>query len=159
MEYGTFVNILRDTLNIKNSVLEQLLEVTRIQENALSVSPPNMEEFEQVFQKKEVLIEQLGKLDDGFERIYEHVREELANNPNLHQEEILELQKLIREITEKSTEIQSLEIQNRNKVEAYFNGQRKEIKQFKINRRTASSYYKNMADQHYGESYFYDKKN
>jgi len=49
-------------------------------------------------------------------------------------------------------------MRNRNKLDSYFSKQKESIKSYKVNSKTASSYYKNMADQHSGESYFYDKK-
>jgi len=154
----SYVSILKDTLEKKVSVLNQLLEVTLQQEKCISEDAFDSDEFEQTYTVKEALIDQLNKLDEGFELIYEHVKEELSINQIQYKDEILHLQGLIRQITEKSTEIQAIEMRNKSKVEAFFLQRKKMIKGFKVNSKRASSYYKNMADQHHGESYFYDKK-
>jgi hypothetical protein len=158
VDKSAYIHILRDTLEKKVSVLDQLLVATLLQEKYLTENPNDMKDFEQAYTVKETLLEQLGKLDEGFELIYEHVREELSNHPVYQREEILNLQELIRQVTEKSTQIQAIEIRNKNRLDSYFSKQKEEIKSYKVNSKTASSYYKNMADQHNGESYFYDKK-
>lgn len=154
----SYISILRDTLERKVAILNQLLDITRLQEKYISENLNDETEFEQAYTTKETLIEKLNKLDEGFELIYEHVKEELSVNQIQYKEEILRLQELIRQVTEKSTKIQAIELRNKSKMEAYFSKRKKEIKGYKVNNKTATSYYKNMADQHQGESYFYDKK-
>ena len=158
MDKRSYISILKDTLEKKVLILNQLLEVTLLQEQCISDDLINTDEFEQTFEMKEAIIENINKLDEGFELIYDHVKEELSDNQIQYKEEILHLQELIRQITEKSTEIQAIEMRNKSKVEAFFLQRKKMIKGFKVNSKRASSYYKNMADQHHGESYFYDKK-
>ena len=159
MEKRSYISILKDTLEKKVSILKDLLEVTLLQEKCISEDAYDSDEFEQAYSVKETLINQLNKLDEGFELIYEHVKEELSVNQIQYKEEILHLQGLIRQITEKSTQIQAIEMRNKSKIEAFFSHRKKQIKGYKVNSKRASSYYKNMADQHHGESYFYDKKN
>ena len=158
MDKRSYIIILKDTLEKKVSILNQLLEITLRQEKYISENLDSVDEFEETYTAKGTLIEQLNKLDEGFELIYENVKEELSVNQIQYREEILYLQDLIRQITERSTELQAIEMRNKNKIEAYFSKRKKEIKGYKVNSKTASSYYKNMADQHDGESYFYDKK-
>jgi len=158
VEKRSYISILKDTLEKKVSILKDLLEVTLLQEKCISEDAYDSDEFEQAYSVKETLINQLNKLDEGFELIYEHVKEELSVNQIQYKEEILHLQGLIRQITEKSTEIQAIEMRNKSKMEAFFSQRKKQIKGYKVNSKRAASYYKNMADQHHGESYFYDKK-
>lgn len=158
MDTQTYIDVLKDSLGKKVIVLEKLLEKTILQENIISTSPFNSEEFDQAYEDKEALILQLSELDEGFERIYDHVKDILSNNKLEHKDDIIQLQNLIRQITDKSTELQSIEIRNKKKLDVIFTNRKKEIKDYKINSQTASSYYKNMADQHQGQSYFYDKK-
>lgn len=158
MDKRSYVSILTDTLEKKVLILNNLLEVTLKQEKCISEDAFDSDEFEQTYTVKETLIEQLNKLDEGFDLIYEHVKEELSVNQILYKEEILHLQRLIRQITEKSTEIQAIEMRNKSEIDAFFLQRKKMIKGYKVNSKRVSSYYKNMADQHHGESYFYDKK-
>ena len=158
MDNQTYIDVLKDSLEKKVMVLDKLQEKTLSQEKIISTSPFDNEEYDQAYQDKEVLINQLSELDEGFEQIYVHVNDALSNNKVEHKGDIIQLQNMIRQITDKSTELQSIEIRNKQKLDVIFANRKKEIKDYKINSQTASSYYKNMADQHQGQSYFYDKK-
>lgn len=158
MDNQIYIDVLKDSLGKKVEVLDKLLQITLLQENIISTSPFDSEEFEQAYEKKDGLILRLNELDEGFEQIYDHVKDVLGNNKVEHKEDIIQLQNFIRQITDKSTELQSIEIRNKQKLDIIFTNRKKEIKDYKINSQTASSYYKNMTDQHQGQSYFYDKK-
>ncbi|HHU72196.1 MAG TPA: flagellar protein FliT [Clostridiales bacterium] len=158
MDNQIYIDVLKDSLIKKVMVLDKLLEKTLLQEKIISTSPFSSDEFDQAYEDKEILILQLSELDEGFEQIYDHVKEILGNNKFEHKEDIIQLQNVIRQITDKSTELQSIEIRNKKKLDILFTNRKKEIKDYKINSQTASSYYKNMTDQHQGQSYFYDKK-
>jgi hypothetical protein len=142
----------------KNAILDQLIQITLLQENYITLTPPDLEKFELTIPEKDVLIDRLNQLDIGFERIYERVRDELSNNRLYHKDEILGLQELIRQITEKSTRMQAAEMRNKNKIEIVFANRKKDIKNFKMSSKTVSNYYRNMSGQYPGESYFLDKK-
>ncbi|MDF2524743.1 MAG: hypothetical protein K0R31_2384 [Clostridiales bacterium] len=155
---NTYIHILTDTLVKKNAILDQLIQITLLQENYITLTPPDLEKFELTIPEKDVLIDRLNQLDIGFERIYERVRDELSNNRLYHKDEILGLQELIRQITEKSTRMQAAEMRNKNKIEIVFANRKKDIKNFKMSSKTVSNYYRNMSGQYPGESYFLDKK-
>lgn len=158
MDDYTYIHILESTLSKKNDLLDELITITVLQEEYVNTAPFDMDQFEQTLPKKEFLIEQLNQLDEGFEKVYDHVKGQLNNNKNQFEQEILHLQDLIRQVTEKSVKIQALELENKSKLESYFVIKKKEIKDFKKNRQMANSYYKNAANQHHGESFFLDKK-
>ena len=86
-------------------------------------------------------------MERGFEHIYERVSEEIKAEPEKYKPDILQMQELIREITELSTRIQVLEKQNKTRLDNYFREQRKEIKGARQNTKVADSYYQNMANQ------------
>ena len=159
MDNTTYVHILIDTLTKKNSLLDKLIQITTMQEEYITLTPPDIDNFETSLNEKETLIEKINELDEGFEKIYEHVKEEITSNKINHKEDILELQSLIKQVTEKSAKLQALEIRNKKSLEIFFSNKKKEIKDFKQSSKTASNYYKNMMNQQSGESYFLDKKN
>ena len=158
MDNNTYLYILKDTLLKKNALLNKLLAITALQEEYFNNSNPDMEAFEQTLSEKDEYIEQINQLDEGFERIYHYVKEEISTRRLEHREQIEQLQELIRQITDKSTKLQGTEMRIKNKIEAYFLGKKKEIKNLKISNRTVSNYYNNMYNQQMGESYFLDKK-
>lgn len=158
MDNNTYINILSDTLVKKISIIDSLINVTLKQEEYLDQIPPDIDGFEQSLPEKSELIDLLNQLDEGFERIYDHVSEEIRNNKNQHKDQIIYLQSLIKQVTDKSAKLQTSEVRNKGKIEIYFSGIKTEIRTFKKSSQSASSYYKNMANQYQGESFFLDKK-
>ncbi|WP_281532135.1 flagellar export chaperone FlgN [Anaerocolumna aminovalerica] len=158
MDNKTYVHILIDTLSKKNSLLDKLIQITEMQEKYITLTPPDMDNFESSLTDKEIIIEKINELDEGFEKIYEHVKEEIISNKLNHKVAISELQNLIKQVTEKSAKLQTLELKNKKSLEIFFANKKKEIRDFKKSSETASSYYKNMMNQQLDESYFLDKK-
>lgn len=156
--HSTYLKILISTLIKKNTILEDIIKITLLQEEYLKATPQDMDSFEKSLDTKSEFIERLNQLNDGFDKLYERVREELSTNKERYPKEIVELQDQIRNVTEKSVKLQALEQQNKRKMEVYFSSQKKEIKKFKKSNQTVTSYYKNMGDRPQGESYFLDKK-
>lgn len=153
----TYLNLLEDALKKKNIVLDKLLLLTQEQETLISAGNVEEEEFLLVIDKKEEQISLINQLDEGFDQLYQRVKNELIESKDKYVTQIVALQVLIREITDKSVRLQTCEVRNRNKLEHYLQTKRKEIKDFKVNNKTVSNYYKNMNVQQQ-ESYFFDKK-
>ncbi|MDU6263945.1 MAG: flagellar export chaperone FlgN [Anaerocolumna aminovalerica] len=158
MDNKTYVHILTDTLFKKNFLLDKLIQITEMQEKYITLTPPDIDNFESSLTDKEIIIEKINELDEGFEKIYEHVKEEIVSNKLNHKVAISELQNLIKQVTEKSAKLQTLELKNKKSLEIFFANKKKEIRDFKKSSETASSYYKNMMNQQLDESYFLDKK-
>lgn len=155
---NTYMHILISTLTKKNLILDELINITKLQENYLKVVPQDMESFEVSLDAKEEIIDRLNQLDIGFESVYERVKEELQKKKDIYRDEILHLQELIRQVTDKSVKLQALEKHNKMQMEVYFSNKKQEIKNFKKSNQMASNYYKSMVDKHQGDSYFLDKK-
>ena len=158
MANNTYVQILISILTKKKNLLNELIRITLLQEESIVQSIPNWEQFEKTISEKELLIENMNQIDDGFDKVYDHVRDELNNNKMQYKEDIILLQEIIKEITDKSVKLQALENSNKLKIEGLFFSKKKEIKNFKFSNNTVSNYYKNMPNQHQGQSYFLDKK-
>lgn len=108
--------------------------------------------------KKEPLINELEKLDQGFADIYAKVQSTLNVQKQDYVQEITELQRLIKEITDLSVKIQALEERNRKMFEQYLLGRRQQLKNARKSSKTANAYYKTMSGTPQGEAYFMDKK-
>lgn len=158
MDEKTYINILTDTIVKKISVIDELINITQYQEEVFSAIPLDLEKIEESVSKKEILIENLNQLDSGFEKIFEHVQDELKQNRLTYKDQIIKLQHLINQVMEKSTKLEIMEKQNKNQFTISFLNKRKEIGEHKLSNKVASNYYKNMANQHQGQSYFLDKK-
>ena len=100
----------------------------------------------------------MNQLDVGFDSVYNRIKDELISNKYKYQPEIQKMQTLITELTELSVKLQVMEERNKVKMQNCMIAQRQKIKQSKVSSQSAASYYKNMANQHQGQSYFLDKK-
>jgi FlgN protein. len=156
---STYIQILLNSLELKISVLKNLTDITIRQESVLDSVEFDMDAFDSLMDEKQRSIDQLVQLDNGFENVYERVKRELPANRINYQTEIKKMQNLIKLLTELNVNLQAMEERNKAKFEACLKGQRQQIKQKRMSNQTAVNYYKNMADQHQGQSYFLDKKN
>lgn len=157
-ENKTYIQILVETLEKKRKLLEEIYSVTKEQTELLVKNSFSIEEFDETMEQKGKLINAINELDNGFSLLFEKVKEEIKGNKIKYKEEITKLQKLISIITELGVQIEALERQNKIKLQICLSQKRKEIKNSKANNKMAASYYKNMINQHQGQSYFLDKK-
>ena len=158
MGNDTYIAMLKDILLQKKKVTEEILWTTLEQETALAPELEDMERFDALMTKKEPLIAQLERLDQGFSDVYAKVQATLVGKKEEYKREILELQKLITEITDISVKLQALEERNRRMFEKYLLDKKQQIKKVKKNSRTASAYYKTMAGGVSDEAVFMDKR-
>lgn len=154
----TYIVVLRDTLKKKLVVLNDLLELTNFQNKLLNENKADTEEFEGTLTSKQEMLERLEQADDGFEMIYNRVKEELTHHASTYKEDIVVLQELITQITEKSVSLQTAEHRNHGLMEIYFAQKKREIRESKLSQKTVSRYYQHMADSYKEQSYFMDKK-
>lgn len=155
----TYINVLIDTLQKKKSVLEQIQIATEQQKFLMQQESFDETQFQQMMEQKDNLLQELEKLDNGFEQIYERVALALKHNKELYKEEVLTAQDLIRSIMDLSVSIQALEEQNKQRFTACMASKRGKIREFKVSNRVAANYYKNMPSTHQaGHSYFMDQK-
>ena len=108
--------------------------------------------------EKAKLIEEIVKLDNGFESIYEKVREQLLVNKEQYKVQIHNLQGLISKVTEKSTAIQAIEARNKAQMDIVFATQKKEVQNRRNAMSVARDYYQNMNKVKHVSPQFMDHK-
>lgn len=153
----TYLSLLIDVVNKKENLLDQLILDTIKQSYCFSDTDFNDEKYDEIYQKKEALIKEIETLDEGFESLYQRVREEMSTNRYEYEQEIKKLQSKIRTITDRIVRLQKLEADNKVKFDVFLRNKRKQIKDYSVNKRTAAAYYKNMMSQYTNESYLYDR--
>lgn len=158
MDKKTYINILMDSLVKKESLIDELIILTRLQGEIFETMPLDLEKLDDSLSEKEIKIEQLNQLDDGFEKVFLHIKDELSTNRLENKEQIIKLQELISGIVEKSAKLEIMEKKNKNQFSIAFMNKRKEIGKSKVSNNVVSNYYKNMSNQVQGQSYFLDKK-
>lgn len=153
------LQILSESLDKKIQVLYEIQQCNLKQEEAFKNGNADLDSFDAAFDQKDELIEQLEKLDEGFEILYDRIAKLLQDNRETYKIQIRNLQEKISKITEMSVSIQSQEAQNKKMVEDYFAKQRASIAQGRKGSRAAYDYYKSMAGNGYQTSQFMDSKN
>ena len=152
-----YVSMMVDALKRKRDILELLLEKTREQEILLRSDELNSERFNAIIDEKGDGIDEINTIDEGFDALFRQVKKEITADRLSYKREIEEMQELIARVSELGVQIQALEHQNSERFKMYLARQRKIIRDFHVNNRTASNYYQNMANVHKPEqSYFFD---
>lgn len=155
---STYITILIQSLEKKIRVLDKIIESNKDQKEILSQEEMDTDRFEANLDEKGRLIDELNLLDDGFQEIYERVKNELGDNRELYKEEIKRMQKLISDITEKSVTIRAEEERNRAAAAKQFDNMRDNIQVAKRSRQAANVYYSNMSRVNTVDAQFMDKR-
>lgn len=158
MADNQYINIMLQSLQKKLKVLDSIIQINKRQKEELENPSLDPDDFDKTVEEKSDLIEQLELLDNGFEKLYEKVREELQANKEEHRDEILQMQNDIRLLTEKSMEIQTQEARNKQLMEQKFTCVKKQVKEIRSSQKVVNQYYKNMMKKGYAEPQFLDNK-
>lgn len=158
MAVDSYIAILEDSLVKKADILRQLQLLSQEQSDILDDEGMMPEQFEENVEKKEALINKLASLDDGFEQLYERVREELISGKDQYSDSIRHMQEMIRDVTDRSVQIQAIEARNKEKAQRRFGEIRSQIREVKHSGKAVSSYYQNMMKMNSVEPQFWDSK-
>lgn len=153
-----YVKVLVDSLQKKQSALKALLEITKQQEQLLQAEELEENSFLETIRRKQIYIDQITELDSGFEGIYNRVKQELDEDRDKYADDIAIMQNLISLITDLGIGIEALEQRNKVKMDMILSDKKDQVRTKRVNNTAANSYYRNMINQQYSQSYFLDKK-
>ena len=139
-----YLKVLQESLLKKKEILESVLLASEKQRDIVLAERVDWDAFDRSIDAKALLIDNLSKLDDGFQNIYDRVKEEIADNKDKYKDEIVAMQDLIRKVTELGTQVETLELRNKTLIEKRFAEEHKQIKQSKIGSKVAMEYYQKM---------------
>lgn len=154
----SYLNILQDSLIKKIDLLEQVEKKSLEQSEMIKGSNVDLELVDANMDEKAALIDEILKLDNGFESIYEKVREQLISNKEQFKVQIHNLQGLIAKVTEKSTAIQAIEARNKAQMDIVFSTQKREVQNRRNAMSVARDYYQNMNKVKHVSPQFLDHK-
>ncbi len=157
MSAENYLQIMTDSLIKKKDILTKLVALNDVQENIINKPEFDEADFNKNVDDKAELIEQLIKLDEGFNVVFERVKEQLSENKEAYSAQIKVMQGLIKEVTELAANVETKENRNKSLVESRFAAMRREINDAKRSTQMANTYYKNMNKLNY-EPQFMDKK-
>lgn len=158
MTEHTYINIMKESLDKKLRVLDDIIEANREQEMILWADETDYEKLDKTIEKKGACIDEIKGLDKGFQSLYDRVKQELSGNKELFEDDIREMQDKIRLITEKTMDIQAQEARNKEAFQGKVHYSKKEIKTAKTANKVAASYYQNMNKLNVVDSQFLDTK-
>ena len=139
-----YLDAMIQSMDEKSDCLKQLLDMTAQQEQAISGENKDWDTFDRLIDAKEVVIDRLGELDDGFQAVFDKIRDELEGKKAQYKNRIAKLQEQIRQVTEQSNALITAEQRNKRLMENATSIERKRIRQTKTNARLASNYYNSM---------------
>ena len=154
------MDMLEESLIKKIDIMSKIEEENEKQKEILS-DPDNVDEtaFDDTVDKKGELIDKLISLDDGFQTLFDRVKEEVNANKDEFADQIHRMQDLIRDITARSASIEAAEHRNKRLAERYFDTARHKMNTSKQSSAVAFNYYRTMNNFKEIPPQFLDKKN
>lgn len=153
------LDILSESLDRKAEALRRIQEYNKKQEQCFLSEEVSFEAFDEAIKEKEQLIDEIARLDQGFELLYAGLSRELQGNREKYARRIKELQEKVTLVSELSVSVQVQEKRNKKLVEEYFSKERSQLAQNRKSSKAAFDYYKNMSSSNYVPAQMYDKKN
>ena len=154
----SLLQILQDSLSQKLDILTAVEKKSIEQTNLLTDPDVSMEVLDRNMDEKEELIEQISKLDSGFEALYDNIRKELLENKDSYKEQIWVIQQLVSEIMDRSVSIEAIESRNKAAVELLFQNRKKSLQHKKTASSVARHYQKTAKSMNVVNSQFFDNK-
>ena len=153
-----YVDIMIQCLEKKEKVLEQIIRANKRQAIGLEDPKFTPDQFDETVDEKDRLIKQLEQLDNGFEKLFDRMKEELNNNKELYSDKIKRMQELIKSITDKSVEIQTQEARNKNLMMQKFASIKTKARNVRKGTAAVNKYYQSMAKLNFVDPQFMDNK-
>lgn len=150
--------ILLQSLEKKTQLLDKMIRQNSVQEGILKEEELDMDAFDEAINTQGVYLEELDRLDQGFEAVYDRVREELLQDKNRYRTEIMRMKELIQQITDKIVTLNAGNMRNKVLAESQFSKKRTSIGSGASKNKVARNYYNNMNNLNYVSPQFYDNK-
>ena len=155
----SYLAMMTDSLDKKIELLHRVEEENTKQRRILEAEGSvDMDAFDAVVEAKGELIDEIDRLNDGFEKLFSQVQAELDGHKDQYRAEIVSLQEKIRTITALSGSIQAAEARNKTLAEKYFTDTRKDMALGKKSAKAALDYYHNMARSTFTPPQYLDSK-
>ena len=153
-----YLMIMIQSLKKKIEVLDCIIDADERQKIGLEDPSLDPDDFDKIVEEKAKYIEHLDLLDQGFDKLFERVKDQLNDNREIYKNEIKEMQVLITRITEKSSEIQVQEMRNKELMSQKFAKVHKQARDVRANQQAVNHYYQNMKRLNVIDPQFMDNK-
>lgn len=139
MDTQNYVDIMIDSLTKKEELLKQIVDYNEAQQTIVTAPEFKEEAFEKNVADKGEVVEKILRLDEGFNSVFNRIKEELQNNKKKYAKDIERLKTLVASVTDLGVRIQAQELRNKQLVEKRFAQMRKELSQAKRTTSTANA--------------------
>ena len=109
-EAVNYLQVLSESLDKKIDILKQLEALTAAQKEIIDKGEFDEEAFNDNVDSKAALIDELEKLDTGFQILYDNIKNQIEGNKDRYKQEIAALQVKIKTITDLSLALQVAEL-------------------------------------------------
>ena len=150
--------VLVESLEKKSRILDEIIKENEAQERLFKQEELDLEALDSSSDRMGELAEKLELLDEGFESVYDRIREELIENKQAYRGEIKRMQELIAVITEKIVSINAARMRNNIQAEQRFKKSRQQIGSASSQMKASKNYYNHMNSLNYVAPQFYDIK-
>ena len=157
-EILNYLELMKDSLVKKEKLLSDIIQLTNNQEMLLGEVEFNGEAFDELINQKSLIINEINKLDEGFDLIYKRIADVVKANPAVYRKNIEKLQEFIRQLVDKGIEIETAERRNQVKFDMKISNSRDKIKSYNLNSSAVTKYYSNMSGNTGESTYFLDQK-
>lgn len=148
MPVEDYIQIMIESLTKKSELLDRLIRNNEEQYECVAnkkYEEIDWDSFNLIVAQKQASIDRIVKMDEGFQSLYDRVREQLNGNKDKYAGQIKEIQKLIEIVTGQGVKISTGEERNRKIIEKVFGGRKREIKRTRNSLKVASSYAQTMS--------------
>lgn len=153
-----YVKMLRESLEKKIAILNNIESANEDQARILSDQMSTPDEFQENLEIKGRLIAEIDRIDSGFQELFNRVKEVFSTDKESYRDDIHAMQEMIRQITDLSTHIKLQEQDNKMLAEKKFADIRSAARDIKKNEKAVTSYYQNMMQLNNVNPQFMDRK-
>ena len=144
-----YLQIMIDSLEKKEVLLDRILEKNRRQYECVknkSYDDVDWDAFNLLVTEKDIAINRIIEIDEGFEETYNIIKNEVIANKAKYRDKVEVLKELIGRLTDKGVTIQADEERNRQIIDGLFDKTRQDIRKQRTSINVASAYYKTMSN-------------
>lgn len=153
-----YLLIMIQSLKKKILVLDSIMDANIRQKEGLENPNLDPDDFDKIVEEKANYIEQLDLLDTGFDKLFARVKDMLDENRAAYKTELKEMQSLISQITEKSSQIQVQEARNKELMKQKFEKIHKKARDVRVSQQAVNQYYQTMKKLNVIDPQFMDNK-
>lgn len=153
------IDLMVDALNKKKQMLQEILRYTNDQAELLKAESLDMRSFNNIMKNKQVRIDKLIQIDQGFESLFERIKTTLTSQPDIYRDAVKEMQQLIKETSDLGIEIQVQEERNKVQFDVKSKNTKSEVKAFRTHKSAMNKYQNNYNKQKKADQpHFFDSK-